>query len=136
MTTQQSVQETLQRCCNQHNLEVLHTHIRLEGHQFHLQLHQVYHHGVEPLQRRAVISGSNKIRIINLLVSTANRNLELEFPPILDQTVNSGFLPRTQEVALYLGKTYKLFYYFFLIGYKTNHVYPVINVCNFFVVQI
>ena len=87
-------------CYNQHNLEDLHI---LVAHQHHLQLHRMYPHGVEHHQHKPVISGNNKTRIINPLLSMVNHN-NLELAQTLHQTANLELQLQTQGVAFYLGK--------------------------------
>ena len=87
-------------CCNQHNLEALRI---LVAHQYHLQTPRMYPRGVEPHQHKPVISGNNRTRIINLLLSMVNRN-NLEWAQTLDQIANLELQLQMQGVAFYLGK--------------------------------
>ena len=88
-------------CFNQHNLVDLL--VILVEHQYQLQAHPMYPHGAEHHQHKQVISGNNRTRIINLLLSMVNRN-NLEWAQTLDQIANLELQLRMQGVAFYLGK--------------------------------
>ena len=88
---------TIRHHCSKPPNLVAHMHLQLQA-----QPIVSHSHGVEQLQRKAVISGSS----LKVLLST-NPHLSmvsLNLDPILLQMVNLGRLLQIQEVDFYLGK--------------------------------